>query len=118
MLAPLNFLPRTNSLVRDDVRADIRSDHAPRRCAVTYGAAPRGARATPSIAGASAVPATSAPSCDNGQVALGLAVTCVERLANGTRHGEARDGHRYNDLAKQQGSHGRLPHMFYGPGAA
>ena len=31
---------------------------------------------------------------ESGPVALGLAVRCVERLANGTRHREARDGRR------------------------
>ena len=56
--------------------------------------APRGARAAPSTAGPATVTTATAAPCESGPVALGVAVTLLERLANGARDREAGDRHR------------------------
>ena len=79
---------------RHDIRMRVRSGDAPWSCRFTCGAAPRDPRATPSTAGAATIPTATAASCESRPVALGLAVSSVERLANGSRHRETGDGHR------------------------
>ena len=69
----------------------IPSGDTSRCAAVACRAAPRGLRAPPSTAGDAAVATATAPSCEGGPGALGLAITRVERLANLTRHRQAGD---------------------------
>src|SRR5205814_2970726 len=86
--------PRPVASRRHDIRMSVRSGDAPWSCTFTCGAAPRDSRAPPSSAGAATIPTATAASCESRPVALGLAVSRVERLANGSRHRETGDGHR------------------------
>src|SRR5262245_32012832 len=70
---------------------DFRSGDAPRSGAITCRSAPRNSRVASSTAGAPPVPTATAPSGESRPVALGIAVTSVDWLANRARHRETGD---------------------------
>src|SRR5215510_7407877 len=81
----LNLRTVPNTLCGDDVRPDFLAGDAPRRGPVPRRSPSRGPRAPASAPRVAAVAATTAASGERGPLAVGVAVTLMESLANGSR---------------------------------
>src|SRR5262245_37604840 len=94
LLPALMFWPSVNRLLGDDGRPRLAAGDPQRVRALTRRVATRSACVAAPTPRAGAVPLSAAGSHARRPLALGVAFACLDRLANGTRYRQTRDGHR------------------------